>query len=218
MAEELYKPSRGYLAHWKPENIVGNTSLGELLFSNDYRHIALKGIFTSIIMLALGGFFALVFRTELAFPGVQVLGSSNGARIYMTLMTLHGMVMVFGFLIPFVVSISYYMLPRVLGTDRLLWAGAAQLSYWTLIVAAVLLVVGRPDFTWTAYAPMSFRTGNPLIWMGHLAIIMVAISDWITSRRKNPRWARKSSRVGSSRTVRGCVRTAPLSRRARTTT
>ncbi len=170
---------RGNPAHWKPENLVGSVSFKEMMFSNDYRHIALKGMFTSLIMLALGGFFALVFRSELAFPGVQVLGDSNGARVYMTLMTLHGMFMVFGFLIPFVVSINYFMLPRVLGNDRLLWTGAAQASYWVLIVAAVLLVIGRPDFTWTAYAPMSFRTGNPLIWMGHLAIILVAISEFL---------------------------------------
>ncbi len=170
---KLDQQRMGNAAHWKPENLIGNMSIGELLFSNDYRVIALKGIFTSIIMLAVGGFFALVFRSELTFPGVDFLG----AKVYMTLMTMHGMVMVFGFLIPMVVSICYYMLPRVLGTDRLYWAGAAQLSYWILIAAAVLLVIGRPDFTWTAYAPMSFRTGNSLIWMGHLAILLVAISE-----------------------------------------
>ena len=175
MSEKLVNHGPGNLAHWKPENLVGNTSLGELLFSNDYRKIALKGIFTAFIMLALGGFFALAFRAELTVPDVQLLG----ARVYMTLMTLHGMVMVFGFLIPLVVSILYYMLPKVMGTERLLWAGAAQASYWTLIVAAVLLVIGRPDFTWTAYAPMSIRTGNPYLWMGHLAIILVAVSEFL---------------------------------------
>jgi cytochrome c oxidase subunit I len=175
MAQEMYQPKMGNLAHWKPSNIIGDMTIKELLFSNDYRHIALKGIFTSLIMLALGGFFALVFRSELALPGQQFLG----AKVYMTLMTLHGMVMVFGFLIPMVVSINYYMLPKVLGTERLYWAGAAQWSYWILILAAVLLVIGRPDFTWTAYAPMSFRTGNPYIWMGHLAILLVAISEFL---------------------------------------
>jgi cytochrome c oxidase subunit 1 len=174
MSEKLYIPARGELAHWKPENLVGETTIKQLFFSNDYRHIALKGIFTSLIMLALGGFFALAFRAELAVPGVQFLG----AKVYMTLMTMHGMVMVFGFLIPMVVSINYFMLPRVLGTDKLLWSGAAQFSYWTLILAAVFLVIGRPDFTWTAYAPMSIRTGNPLIWMGHVAIILVAVSEF----------------------------------------
>ncbi len=175
MSQKLVNNGPGNLAHWKVQDLVATTSLRELLFSNDYRKIALKGIFTAFIMLGLGGFFALVFRAELAVPDVQFLG----ARVYMTLMTLHGMVMVFGFLIPLVVSILYFMLPKVMGTDRLYWAGAAQASYWILIVAAVLLVIGRPDFTWTAYAPMSFRTGNPYLWMGHVAIILVAVSEFL---------------------------------------
>jgi len=175
MSEKIENFGPGNLAHWKPENIVGTTNIRELLFSNDYRKIALKGIFTAFVMLALGGFFALAFRVELTVPDVQMLG----ARTYMTLMTLHGMVMVFGFLIPLVVSILYFMLPKVMGTERLIWAGAAQASYWVLIVAAVFLVIGRPDFTWTAYAPMSMRTGNPLLWMGHVAIILVAVSEFL---------------------------------------
>ncbi len=70
---ELDQQKMGNAAHWTPENLIGNMSLKELLFSNDYRAIALKGIFTSIIMLAVGGFFALVFRSELTFPGVVLV-------------------------------------------------------------------------------------------------------------------------------------------------
>jgi len=163
------------MAHWKPENILGEMSLNTLLFSNDYRHLALKGILTAFLMLALGGTFALLFRTELAVPGVQFMG----ARVYMTLMTMHGMIMVFGFLIPLAISVCYYMMPRILGMDRLAAAGTAQWGYWVLIVAAVLLMIGRPDFTWTAYAPMSLRVGGSLVWMGYLAILLVAISEFL---------------------------------------
>jgi cytochrome c oxidase subunit I len=175
MAHELDHKRTGGAPHWKPENIIGSISLKTLLFSDDYRHIALKGIMTAFVMLALGGAFAMIFRTELAVPGAQFLG----ARGYMTLMTLHGMVMVFGFLIPLTISVCYYMLPKVLGTDRLELPKVAHWSYWILIVAAVLLVIGRPDFTWTAYAPMSLRVGGSLVWMGHLAILMVAVSEFL---------------------------------------
>lgn len=161
--------------HWPPEDLVGSMTLRQFLFSNDYRIIALKGILTSLIMLAIGGLFALTFRTELALPDIQLLG----ARPYMTLMTLHGMLMVFGFVIPIVISLCYYLMPRVLGTGRLLWAGAAQLSYWTLIAAALLLIIGRPDFTWTFYPPMSLRVGGELVWMGYLAIVLVGISEFL---------------------------------------
>lgn len=175
MAHEHDAIRTGHSPHWTPEDVIGKMTLRDLLVSNDHRHIALKGMLTSLVMLAIGGVFAIIFRTELMVPDVQFLG----ARVYMTLMTLHGMFMVFGFLIPLTISILYYMLPKVLGLDRLVWAKGAQYSYWTLIIAAVLLIIGRPDFTWTAYAPMSLRVGGELLWMGHLAILMVAISEFL---------------------------------------
>jgi len=87
--------------NWKPEDLLGTRSLKELLFSNDYRVIAIKGILASLIMLGLAGLFALTVRTALALPDIQFIG----ARPYMALMTLHGMLMVFGFVIPIVISI-----------------------------------------------------------------------------------------------------------------
>jgi cytochrome c oxidase subunit 1 len=161
--------------HWQPQNLVGEWSLRELLLSDDYRAIALKGVLTSLIMLALGGLFALTFRAELTVPDIQFFG----ARVYMGLMTLHGLLMVFGFVIPIVISVCYYMLPKLLQSDRLHWAGAAHGSFWTLILAAALLIAGRPDFTWTFYVPMSLRVGGHLVFLGYLAIILVGVSEFL---------------------------------------
>ena len=165
----------GGTPHWDPDDVIGKMSVSDLLFSHDYRHIAIKGILTSIVMLGLGGFMAMLFRTELAMPDIQFFD----ARPYMSLMTLHGMFMVFGFIIPLVVSLMYYMMPKVLGMEGLVWAKGAQWSWWTLIIAAVLLVVSRPDFTWTFYPPMSLRVGGPLLGLGFLAVLLVAISEFI---------------------------------------
>jgi len=175
MAHEDNVIRTGTALHWKPKDIIGKMTLNDFLFSNDYRHIAIKGVLTSLIMLAIGGSFAMIFRTELMLPDVQILG----ARVYITLMTLHGLFMVFGFLIPMTLSITYYMIPKVLGTERLLWSWAAQASYWTIVAAAIFLIIGRPDFTWTFYAPMSLRVGDDLLWMGYVAIILVAISEFL---------------------------------------
>ncbi len=175
MAHEFDAIRTGVSPHWTPEDVLGKMSFHDLMFSNDHRHIALKGVLTSLLMLGIGGFFAIIFRTELMVPDVQFLG----ARVYMTLMTLHGMFMVFGFLIPLTIAILYYMMPKVLGLEKLYWAKLTQWSYWTLMIAALLLIIGRPDFTWTAYAPMSLRVGGNLLWMGHLAILFVAISEFL---------------------------------------
>ncbi len=165
----------GETPHWEPEDHIGTMSLKTLLFSDDYRHIAIKGMLTSIVMLGLGGLMALLFRTELAMPDIQFID----ARPYMSLMTLHGMFMVFGFVIPLVVSLMYFMMPKVLGMEGLLWAKGAQWSWWTLVVAAVLLIISRPDFTWTFYPPMSLRVGGPLLGLGFLAVLLVAISEFL---------------------------------------
>lgn len=175
MAHEHDAERMGGTPHWEPENLIGKMSLSTLLFSNDYRHIAIKGMLTSFVMLGLGGLMAMLFRTELAVPDIQFFD----ARPYMSLMTMHGMVMVFGFIIPLVVSIMYYMMPKVLGTERLVFSKGAQWSYWTLIIGAVALVIGRPDFTWTFYPPMSLRVGGPLVFLGYLAVVLVAISEFL---------------------------------------
>ncbi|NIR28748.1 MAG: hypothetical protein GWN84_05410 [Gammaproteobacteria bacterium] len=158
---------------WAPADLVDGSRLGALLFSDDYRLIALKGILLSLILLGLGGLFALTFRLELAQPDLQFLA----ARPYIGLVTLHGLIMVFGFAIPVVLFLSYYLMPKVLELDRLHWAGAAHASFWTLLGAAALLVIGRPDFTWTFYAPMSLRVGGDWVWMGYVAIALVGVSE-----------------------------------------
>ena len=160
---------------WQPTNLLGQLTVKEFLVSNDYRVISVKGILASLLILALGGIFALTFRAELAYPDIQFFG----ARTYMGLMTLHGMFMVFGFVIPIVLSVCYYLMPKVLKTDGLLWAGWLQASFWTLIAAVALLIIGRPDFTWTFYAPMSLRVGGNLVWCGYVAIVLVAVSEFL---------------------------------------
>jgi cytochrome c oxidase subunit 1 len=161
--------------HWEPENILGGLTLGRLLFSNDYRMIAIKGVLFSLIVLAIGGLFGLTFRLELTLPGIQFLE----ARAYMGLMSFHGVAMVLAFLIPLLFSVCYYMMPKLLNLDRLHWAILANLSFWLLLLAAVLLVLARPDFTWTVYAPMSLRVGGNLVWMGYVAVFLVGVSEFL---------------------------------------
>ncbi len=102
--------------HWEPRDLLGTLTLKELMLSNDYKVIAIKGILTALVMLALAGLFALTFRAELTVPDIQFFG----ARIYMTLMTLHGMLMVFGFVIPLTISVCYFLMPKLLKLDGLL--------------------------------------------------------------------------------------------------
>ncbi len=171
---------------WVPEDLLGKTTFRALLFSDDYRLIALKGILAALMMVGLAGVAALTFRVELTVPGIQYLSP----RPYIGLVTLHGMLMVFGFVIPLAISVGYYMLPKLLQLERLEWSWAAHGSFWTLLLAALLLIIGRPDFTWTFYAPMSLRVGGDLVWMGYLAIILVGIPSFSRALHSSARCSR----------------------------
>lgn len=175
MAHADINARMGTMPHWEQKDVLGNMTLSILLFSNDYRHIAIKGMLTAVVMLALGGLMAMLFRTELTVADIQFFD----ARPYMSLVTLHGMLMVFGFAIPLVISLMYYLMPKVLGNERLLWVAGAQWSYWLLIFAVLMLVISRPDFTWTFYPPMSLRVVGDLAWMGYIAIFLIAVSEFL---------------------------------------
>ena len=61
-AETAAAHDESRIPNWVPEDLIGNTGLGELLFSDDYRLIALKGVLASLMVMAVAGFFALMFR------------------------------------------------------------------------------------------------------------------------------------------------------------
>lgn len=176
---------------WVPEDLISKTSFVELLVSDEARLIGLKGILLALIMMALGGVMAMTFRVELAQPGIQFFES----KPYISVLTLHGMAMVFGFAIPMTISLMYYMLPQALGVDKLESAWAAHLSFWTILLAGVLLIIGRPDFTWTFYAPLSLRVATSTVWMGYIAIVLVGVSEvlaGITLLNTARAWKRKT--------------------------
>ena len=178
---------------WVPEDLISKTTFKELLFSNEARLIALKGILLALIMLALGGIMALTFRVELAQPGIQFFES----KTYISALTLHGMAMIFGFAIPMTISLMYYMLPKALGVERLESAWAAHGSFWTILLAGVLLIIARPDFTWTFYVPMSLRVATSTVWMGYMAIVLVGVSEvlaGITLLNTARAWKRKTAK------------------------
>jgi len=68
------------------------------LFTLDHKRIGLMYLFTILIFLLVGGLFAIIFRTELAFPGRQFLSP----EAHNILFTLHGAMLTFLVIIPLI--------------------------------------------------------------------------------------------------------------------
>lgn len=151
-------------------------TIKNLLFSNDYRMIGLKYMLFSLVFFVIGGMAALLFRFELGAPGETIMNANEFYR----LMTAHGLTMVFLWIIPGLFGVAYYMLPKLLKTDKLLWAGAAHVSFWTAVVAGILVWIVRSDASWTFYPPMGLRVGGDLAPLFYIAVMLIALSEFLS--------------------------------------
>jgi cytochrome c oxidase subunit 1 len=112
-------------------------------------------------MLFVGGFLALGIRAELFKPGLQILNP----ELFNQFTTMHGLIMVFGAIMPAFVGFANWMIPLQIGASDMAFARMNNLSFWLLIPAALLLVSsffvpgGATAAGWTLYAPLSTQMG-----------------------------------------------------------
>ena len=145
--------------------------------SYDHKVIGIQYTVTALLLLSIGGLFALIFRTELAESGLQFLKTTfnifdqNGLQVYNTLMSLHGMVMIVSILLG-IAGMMNYLVPLLVGADDMAFPRLNAFSYWVAVPAAVLLLsslfLGGFDTGWTGYPPLSARApvGMQMFFLG----------------------------------------------------
>jgi len=125
--------------------------------SLDHKVIGIQYTVTAILLLLVGGLFALIFRLELAASGMQFIS----LQLYNTLMSLHGMVMIVGILLG-VAGVMNYLVPMLIGAHDMAFPRLNAFSYWIAPPAAIVLLsslaLGGFDTGWTGYPPLSTRS------------------------------------------------------------
>lgn len=122
---------------------------------------------------------ALTFRAELAQPGLQLMG----ADFYNQMVTLHGLVMVFGAVMPAFVGLANWMIPLQIGASDMALPRLNNFSFWImpfafgLLLSSLFMPGGAPNFGWTFYAPLSTTYGPPSTDFMILGIHMMGISS-----------------------------------------
>jgi cytochrome c oxidase subunit 1 len=108
-------------------------------------------------MFLVGGAMALVIRAELFEPGMQVVDP----LFFNQMTTMHGLIMVFGAVMPAMVGLANWLVPMMIGAPDMALPRMNNWSFWILPFAATMLVStmfmegGGPAFGWTFYAPLS---------------------------------------------------------------
>ena len=148
------------------------------LYATNHKDIGTMYLTFSLIMFFFGGANAMLLRAELFQPGLQIVQP----EFFNQLTTMHGILMVFGAIMPAWVGFANWLIPLQIGASDMAFARMNNLSFWLLPAAGVLLVVsyfvpgGAPAAGWTVYAPLSTQMG-PGMDLGIFALHIMGASS-----------------------------------------
>src|SRR3954449_8728453 len=133
------------------------------LTTTDHKRIGILYLFTALAFFAAGGVEALLMRTQLLGPENGVL--SPGA--FDKAMTMHGVTMIFLFVIPISTgAFGNYLVPLMIGARDMAFPRLNALSYWLYLASGIFLYVGLlsghgPNAGWFNYVPLASKAYNP---------------------------------------------------------
>jgi cytochrome c oxidase subunit 1 len=125
--------------------------------TTNHKDIGTMYLVISMLMFLLAGSMALVIRAELFEPGKFLVSP----EFFNQMTTLHGLIMVFGVIMPAMAGFANWQIPLMIGAPDMALPRLNNWSFWILpfafgLLASTLFQSGpAPDFGWTFYAPLS---------------------------------------------------------------
>jgi cytochrome c oxidase subunit 1 len=130
----------------------------------DHKRIGVIYLVMTSVAFALGGLFAMLVRIELLTPGPTLMSAATYNRMF----TLHGVVMIFLFMIPAIPSIfGNFFLPIMIGARDVAFPKLNLLSVYIYLLGASValygMIHGGADTGWTFYVPYSTSTATKVV-------------------------------------------------------
>ena len=132
------------------------------LYTTNHKDIGTLYLGFSLLMLFIGGGMAMVIRAELFQPGLQLVEPN----FFNQMTTVHGLIMVFGAVMPAFVGLANWMIPLMIGAPDMALPRMNNWSFWilpfafTILIGTLFMEGGGPNFGWTFYAPLSTTYSN----------------------------------------------------------
>jgi cytochrome c oxidase subunit 1 len=136
---------------------------------------------TITLFFFIGGAFATLIRVELLTPQGDLVSSD----IYNRLFTMHGIMMIFFFLIPSIpATLGNFLIPMMIGARDLAFPRINLLSWYLLVVGGLFalfaMLAGGVDTGWTFYTPYSTTYSNSWVIATALGIFVAGFSSILT--------------------------------------
>jgi len=156
-------------------------SVSSWLLTRDHKRIAVLYLISVIAFFVLGGLFAAGVRLELLTPR----GDLMEADTYNKFFTMHGIIMVFFFLVPSIpATLGNFLVPMMIGARDLAFPRVNLLSWYIYIIGGVFTLVavigGGVDTGWTFYTPYSTTFSTSNVMPAALGIFITGFSSILT--------------------------------------
>ncbi len=135
---------------------LDETYIGEWLMTTDHKKIGVMYMLTGFAFFLVGGLEALLIRTQLAVPNGHVLSP----QVYNEIFTMHGVTMIFLFVMPTLTGFGNYIVPLMIGARDMAFPRLNAFGYWLVLFGGVFLnssflFASAPNNGWFNYAPLT---------------------------------------------------------------
>lgn len=151
------------------------------LLTTDHKRIALLYLVSITAFFFLGGLFAVIIRIKLLSPGAAIVTPET----YNKLFSMHGIIMVFFFLIPSIPAVlGNFLIPLMIGARDVAFPRLNLMSWYLFNLAGLIMLFavlnGGVDTGWTFYPPYSSTFANTNVAASVLAIFVAGFSSIVT--------------------------------------
>jgi cytochrome c oxidase subunit I len=151
------------------------------LLTKDHKRIAILYLISITVMFFIGSLYAAAIRLELLTPAGDVFSSDT----YNKLFTMHGVIMVFFFLIPSIpATLGNFLIPIMIGAKDLAFPRLNLLSWYFYVIGACFIfyaiLTGGLDTGWTFYTPYSTVYSNTQVLAAGLGVFIAGFSSILT--------------------------------------
>jgi cytochrome c oxidase subunit 1 len=169
----LALPDKSYLS--------GDNGLKSWLLTLDHKRIALLYLFTTVFFFAIGGTAAAIIRLELLTPAGDLVSSDT----YNKLFSIHGIIMVFFFLVPIAPAVlGNFLIPLMIGARDVALPKINLFSWYLFAIGGCvelyMMIVGGVDTGWTFTTPLSTHYLNTNVIAAAMGIFIAGFSSILT--------------------------------------
>jgi cytochrome c oxidase subunit I len=157
------------------------TTVKSWLLTLDHKRIGLLYLFAISFFFALGGIYATLIRLELVTPEGDLLTPEMYNRVF----TMHGVTMIFFFLIPSIPAVlGNFCIPLMIGAKDVAFPKLNLMSWYIFMIGGSMMlftmISGGIDTGWTFYPPYSSIYSNSQVTIAGVSIFITGFSSILT--------------------------------------